>query len=302
MTPASPGTRVPLPCDSGTLDATVTPAFPDLGKLFGHLTVVGTAIRYVGKQRERRSCYLCSCDCDPSSLTVVHVGHLLSGATTSCGCQRRKRGADSTSYRHGGARTPLYRLWVNMQSRCYNPNVDGYRWYGARGITVCDRWREDFAVFQDWALSHGYDPALTIERIDNNGAYCPENCCFIPKAQQALNKRNNHRVVGPEPDGTLVMKTVREWAQDPRCRVSYVTLRARVLRHEWPVERALTTPNTTAATYTVFGEEKSVRQWLEDPRCAVTRPTLRSRMSYDWPFDEALTFPVGSAPTCRVHA
>lgn len=90
---------------------------------------------------------------------------------------------------HGGSKTRLYRIWKQMRIRCRCVTNPTYRFYGARGITVCPEW-DSFPVFRDWALSHGYADNLSIERIDNEKDYCPENCTWIPRDMQAKNTRN----------------------------------------------------------------------------------------------------------------
>lgn len=87
----------------------------------------------------------------------------------------------------------LYRTWHNMKQRCYNPKAKGYRWYGGKGITVCDEWRNCFVAFQAWALENGYADNLTIDRIDSNKGYQPGNCRWIPGPENAARGRSCSR-------------------------------------------------------------------------------------------------------------
>lgn len=92
---------------------------------------------------------------------------------------------------HGGTGTRLYRIHKAMKTRCYNPNFPAYKYYGGKGIVICDEWVDDFTVFRDWSLSNGYEDGLTIDRIDGNGNYEPSNCRWVTLADQQRNKDNN---------------------------------------------------------------------------------------------------------------
>lgn len=99
-------------------------------------------------------------------------------------------GVDSPRYSHGLVKTRIYRIWANMKTRCHNPNATRYSSWGGRGIKVCDEWLNDFKAFYDWAMSHGYEEHLTIDRIDNNKGYSPDNCRWVSYYTQNRNKLN----------------------------------------------------------------------------------------------------------------
>lgn len=159
-----------------------------IGKKFGKLTVVDMNARQLyypnGTKNGLFIEYVCQCEC--GNLVSVKRCRLLDGKTKSCGCLRKKITAERKTT-HGLCHTRLNAIWHKMKSRCYSKTSDKYKHYGARGIKICEDWLKDFKSFYDWSLSNGYKDDLTIDRIDVNGDYCPQNCRWITQTQQTKN-------------------------------------------------------------------------------------------------------------------
>lgn len=176
------------------------------GKRYGRLTVIKEVerIRYPSGIPDRM--WECVCDC--GNIFRCNSGRLRSGNTKSCGCLRKEM-ASKKSYKHGGSKTKLYRIWDEMNGRCHCETNKAFKNYGARGIIVCDEWRNDFSAFRLWAISNGYQEGLTIERVNNNGNYSPDNCKWIPRSDQPRNRRNCHLITY---NGET--KTLSEWSRE----------------------------------------------------------------------------------------
>lgn len=196
------------------------------GKRFGMLTVLE---RSVDRGNGRKPVVRWECRCDCGKVFTVNAASLLSGHTISCGCRKVKHGHCN---RHK-PRERLYETWCNMRKRCNN--LANKRWenYGGKGVKVCAEW-DDYEIFREWALSHGYADNLTIDRIDVNGDYCPENCRF---ADAKIQSNNTTRNIYVEYDGkTYTLSTLADYLG-----YTYSTIKHRYDRG-WSIERIASQP------------------------------------------------------------
>ncbi len=208
------------------------------GQLFGRLTVLREveskwySFYRKGRTRptrQRRRFWECLCDC--GNITVVTHGALKQN-TISCGCWK-KESVKTQSITHGCSSTPEYTTWSAMRGRCNNPNSPNAPDYRERGITICERW-DDFSNFLE-DMGKRPSPQHSVERRDNDGNYCPENCYWGTPIQQGNNKRNNILLTFQNQTYTLA-----EWSRIRH--INYPTLRARIKAYHWSTERALTEP------------------------------------------------------------
>lgn len=202
------------------------------GRRFGRVV----AMQYKGRAKGYQSLWSARCDCGSEFITTA--GRLKSGHTQSCGCLQKERTSETKTI-HGfyrdasGKRSRLNRVWSAMKERCQNPNNKSFSNYGGRGITVCDEW-QTFEPFHTWAMAAGYREGLTIDRIDNDKSYSPDNCRWTTTTIQSRNKRSNVILTF---NGQT--KILADWALKLGMDRGAIELR---LKRGWTVEKALTTP------------------------------------------------------------
>lgn len=141
----------------------------------------------LSKDQEHRRKWLCQCDC--GNIISVLDYSLKSGHTQSCGCKKLKN--NGLTRRITASNDRLYNIWQSMRKRCYSPSNKDYKNYGQRGITICDSWKDSYIEFYRWSLDNGYCDNLSIDRIDTNGNYSPDNCRWVSMKVQQRNRRNN---------------------------------------------------------------------------------------------------------------
>lgn len=177
------------------------------GRVFGRLTVLGQAEDYISPKGQHFAQWLCQCSCGSESKNIS-TGNLKNGSTISCGCSRIES-ISKTTKTHGASRTSEYHSWSAMISRCTSENNPDYESYGGRGITVCSRWAD---CFENFLEDMGDRPEGTsLDRIDVNGNYEPENCRWATGSDQCFNKRISNRNTSGR-TGVYWHKRIREWS------------------------------------------------------------------------------------------
>lgn len=197
------------------------------GKEFGRLTVMHRA-----NNRGKATMWHCKCQC--GNEVDIAAASLKNGTSQSCGCLQKEI-VSGNNKTHGMSNSKFYHIWSGMKARCYNQNAGQYKDYGGRGIKMCDEWRNNFMAFYRWAITHGYSDGLSIDRIDVNKDYSPENCRWATDYVQSNNRRNN---IVLEYNGES--HTMSQWAE--KLGIAKQTLKDRIRRYGWSVERALTEP------------------------------------------------------------
>ena len=262
----------------------------NIGQKFDKLTILE---KYQANSNRNEEKWFCKCDCGKT--TIVKAGNLKSGHTRSCGCIRA-----NNSITHGESKTKLYNVWSGIKSRCNNPNAQYYDNYGKKeNVYMCKEWSDDYTVFRDWALANGYDPNAkydkpgdkpTVERIDFNGPYSPENCKIIPLSQQNDNKATNKRY---NYNGEMLL--VKEIAK--RIDLPVTTINSRLARN-WSMDKIIATAKKRETglndtQYTINGVSHNVYDWSKiyniDPG------VVRSRLYQGWNIEKALTEPIKAA-------
>jgi len=199
--------------------------FIDLtGQKFGRLTVIERA-----ENKGKKTAWLRKCDCG-NNCTVMGT-HIKSGRTHSCGCYHNEQ-LIKRATTHGMSYSRINKIYRKIKNRCYNKNYPEFKYYGGRGIEMCDEWRNNFMAFYEWAMANGYADDLTIDREDTNGNYEPSNCRWATAKEQANNRRNNRYITY-----NSETYTIAEWSE--KLGLNYDTLYGRLSRNNWNMQKAL---------------------------------------------------------------
>jgi len=245
-----------------------------VGKKFGRLTVLEFS-----EIRKQRAYWSCRCEC--GAICVVAGSNLTCAITQSCGCFQKERTSEA-SKTHGLSSTLLYGIWFNMRARCMKQSNKSYVNYGERGIYVCDRWKDSFENFYE---DMGPRPSTkhSLDRIDNNGPYSPDNCRWVTNDIQASNKRSNRNITY---NGKT--QTFAQWCKElnlPRLKVLKRLLRG------WDFEQAISVEgNARLDMYTIDGKTQHLNAWCRE--LGMNAPTVVTRIKRGWPIEKALKTPV----------
>lgn len=197
------------------------------GQKFGRLTVIGLDVN----QETRKTYWYCQCEC--GKVVNTRSDRLISGRVKSCGCYKSEQDAIRIRkvHKHKMSGTRIYHEWQGMKARCYNKSDPRYLDWGGRGIKICDEWKKDFSAFHVWAINNGYDDSKTIDRIDNDGNYEPENCRWASQKTQSNNRRSNINITIGN-----TTKTLMQWCEI--FNLNYKRIHARYRRNpDMPIDK-----------------------------------------------------------------
>ena len=213
-----------------------------VGQVFGRLTVIGRAPDRISKRGDARHYWTCQCSC--GNVVERRDDGLLRGTSVSCGCSRKERMSTFMKERmagkviYGDSRERIHNIWYLMKYRCEDKTSPSYDRYGGRGIYVCEEWSDGidgYFRFKEWSLANGYSEDLTLDRIDNDSGYSPDNCRWVDMYIQGNNKRTNRMV---EYAGRT--QTLSEWSRE--LGINMKVLHRRLDELGWDVNRAFTQP------------------------------------------------------------
>lgn len=191
-----------------------------------------------------------------------------------------------------GKTSRLSNILTNMKQRCYNPKNDHFNVYGGRGIEICKEWlnskkvgrngeSKGFLAFKEWALTHGYRDDLTIDRIDNNKGYSPDNCRWVSMKVQSNNLRRNIYLTYKGKT-----QTIHQWCEE--LNLNYERIRNRICRKGWSVEKAFETKENKRCTYLTYnGKTKTIKEWGVE--LGLKPNTISSRLRIGWTIERALS-------------
>lgn len=202
------------------------------GDTFGKWTVLEEVEPKIYPSGRESRMFRCVCEC--GTIKTIKISGLTNGTSRSCGCLMREKAAERAT-RHGFSKHPLFPVYWEARHRCESPTNKDFQNYGGRGIKFCEEWKQNPSAFFEWADRNGYKQGLQLDRKNNDGDYCPENCHFVSPKENARNRRITTRLE----DGTPLLDVYDRAVVK---RVSYTTFAARVIRYGWDIQKALHEP------------------------------------------------------------
>jgi hypothetical protein len=212
-----------------------------IGKKFGKLKVLNFAYKKATYKTNKKSgnkniakyLYFYECQCDCGKHKIINIQSLKRGLTVSCGCYGKEQRAKSLT-KHGKTESRLYNIWCSMKQRCYNKKHKEFKYWGGKGVFICNEWKNNFQSFYDWAMKNGYDENLSIDRIDCDGNYEPSNCRWATPKEQVINALKDKMIKYKNENHTIA-----EWSEIVK--IPYGCLYTRINTLGWDVEKALKT-------------------------------------------------------------
>lgn len=257
------------------------------GQRFGRLTVVEYDHTHNGS-----AYWKCKCDCGNEK--IISSNSLTQGNATSCGCYRKEY-VSAQKKTHGMSKTRIYREFRAMKTRCTNENIEEHHRYSGRGINICDEWmgKGGFERFMKWAYANGYSDDLSIDRIDNDKGYSPDNCRWVDRITQANNTSLNHNITINGETHTMM-----EWSQITG--ISYSAIKGRINKLGWSPEEALgfrehSKITKTSRVITIDNESYTMAEWARKRN--IKYSVVQGRLALGWTEREALGFDVHQRKT-----